>query len=581
MRIMFGQMAWPNHLGARTASFLAMGLAIFLGLSLGCTPINTEPPASRPNMPSELGQLRSVSANAAEGNSASLPSSGQLLVEDLDNWALDLGLWPIRQTSQRKVKIAILDNGFAGAAQQIGRSLPARTQLRPGPVAVDPKTEDVHGTKMAEILAGLLDRGGVDYELHLFSAFGYSNLKAATETVVREGFHLVLYAQVWEYGGNGDGRGFINALVTPVVNAGILWINAAGNFDQLMYRGRVERAYDDWAKLPSPNQSVRVRCDRTPTGKCPLRAVLAWNDFKDDVRAGTTKDLDLVLTDDTTRVLQTAGLRQRQDGEATPGTSLYPREILEAELTPGLYHLRVKLRSTDWSERDALRISLQGDGLRLLDATAGESLLAPADHPDVLVIGAQDSDRSSVSQLLGRPDLSLRSLIRTESGQAYKGSSNAAAAAAARWAGLMSKMNLHAAWPQTRSEALALWTRAGRPEDATVSRPTPPSRPANFGPTHPMGCYQLITLQTRLSFLDLFFQAGGQYVATTLGPKLLVPADPWQLLAQAGVSVAGQGEMLIAHKTGLQRLPLGRRAELPGDVLEIAQAPRHMRICRF
>ncbi len=568
-----------QFLGGRT-----LLLAVLL-VSSACT--QNTPSSSRRQAAQDFEPLQSVSASEAAGDNQSAPVSrnlrdlSSLRTDDLDRWAQDLGLWPIREPSQRRVKIAILDNGFAGAAEQIGRNLPSRTQIRPGPVPVDPKSEDVHGTKMAEILAGLLDRGGVDYELHLFSAFGYSNLKAATETVVREDFQLVLYAQVWEYGGNGDGRGFINALVTPVVQAGIIWVNAAGNFNQLMYRGRVERAFDDWASLPSPNQSVRVRCERTPTGKCPLRAVLAWNDFKDDVRTGTLKDLDLVLTDDTTRVLQTAGLRQRQTSEASaPGTSLYPREILEAELTPGLYHLRVKLRSTDWTEQDELRISLQGEGLRLLDASVGESLLAPADHPDVIVVGASDSDRSSFSQRLGRPDLTLASLIRTESGQAYKGSSNAAAAAVARLAGLFSKLNVNVAWPRTRDEARALWSRSGAHRLSPPSRPQP-GRPVEFAPTHPLGCYQLITLQTRLGFLNLFFQAGGHYVATSLGPKLLVPADPWQILSQAGVSVPGQGDMLIAHKTGLQRLPLERRLSLPGDVLEVVQAPRHARICRF
>ena len=575
----------------RTFSELCLGLAgaaILVG-GLGCSSSNNHAKnqAQTPNrgeVDSEI--LTSVAASEAVENSRTSPGSqdlrdlGLLLTEDLDRWAVELGIWPIRQTSQRRVKIAILDNGFSGAAEQIGKTLPSRTKIRPGPIAVDPKTEDVHGTKMAEILAGLLDRGGVDYELHLFSAFGYSNLKAATEAVVNEGFQLVLYAQVWEYGGNGDGRGFINALVTPVTQAGIVWVNAAGNFNQLTYRNRIERSTDDWARLPSPNQSIRVRCDRTPSGKCPLRAVLAWNDFKDDVREGTSKDLDLVLTDDTMRVMQSAGLRQRQAGAAAPGTSLYPREILETELTPGLYNLRVKMRSLDWSERDELRISLQGDGLRLLDWTPGETLLAPADHPDVVVIGASDSDRSSYSERLGRPDLILPSLIRTEKGQSYKGSSNAAAAAVARFASLLSKMNPQSVWPRTRSEALAIWQRGG------IHRPNPPIRPqpgrvVEFGPTHPAGCYQLITLQTRLSFLNVFFQAGGQYVATNLGPKLLVAADPWQILADAGVSVPGQGDLLIAHRTGLQRLPLERRIDLPGDVLEIVQTPPSARICRF
>ncbi|RYZ71001.1 MAG: protease, partial [Proteobacteria bacterium] len=161
--------------------------------------------------------------------------------KNIDRIADSLNLATYAQSqSVKTVKIAILDNGFKGYKAQVGKTLPKSTVYHAGPVAVDAKSEEVHGLFMAQIVTGLLAKTpGIKYELHLFSAFGYSNLDKAVDTLVREKFDLALYAQVWEYGGNGDGKGFINAVVNKATSAGVTWINAAGNFGDNTYRAPV------------------------------------------------------------------------------------------------------------------------------------------------------------------------------------------------------------------------------------------------------------------------------------------------------------------------------------------------------
>ena len=330
--------------------------------------------------------------------------------------------------SKRTIKVAILDNGFAGREK-----IASLTTYHAGPVAVDAKTEESHGTYMAQIVMGLLDRTpDIQYQLHLFSAFGYSNLNAAVDAVVDQGFDVVLYSQVWEYGGNGDGFGFINTVVNKATSKGVIWINASGNFGNSTYTAPIEVLADQWAYLPSPNLGVRVRCFENPTGKCNLRAVLSWNDFKNVPEIGTSKDLDLVLSDDTLKVIRTGGLQQVESGSA-PGTSLYPREIIEAELKPGLYELRAKARSTNFSKAtDSLRIVTSGDYLQQIDTTnSRETLLAPADNASVITVGATDSEKSSASARMGKPEFSLPSEVQLDNGDSFKGSSNSAAMAAA------------------------------------------------------------------------------------------------------------------------------------------------------
>ena len=214
---------------------------------------------------------------------------------------------------QKKVKIAILDNGFSGYQAELGKTLPKNVTFHSGPVAV-PQPEETHGLVMAQIVSALLTDDFTSkrfpFELHLFSAFGYSNLKAATDAVAAGDFDVVLYAQVWEYGGNGDGNGFINRLVTNATKSNAIWINAAGNFGQGVYRAPVKTDTDNFVRLPGPHGSIPIRCHDNPFDFCRLRLTLTWNDFKDDVTQGTEKDLDLEIRNAFQDLVQKSELKQ-------------------------------------------------------------------------------------------------------------------------------------------------------------------------------------------------------------------------------------------------------------------------------
>ena len=238
-------------------------------------------------------------------------------------------------TPRQHVRIAILDNGFRNFELEIGKTLPTATTFQVGPVVVPETQLENHGTAMSQIVAGMLDRGSngnFTYDLILYSAFGYSNFSSAVNDAIAKKVDVILYSQVWEYGGFGAGSGFINEVVNRATASGILWINAAGNFAKGTYQSRVIASSDGWAKLPAQNDSIRIRCEK----KCRMRMVLSWNDFSNDVNIGTDKDLDLVLSDDTLRIVKTSALTQKKDfPENQPGMSKYPREIIETELEPG------------------------------------------------------------------------------------------------------------------------------------------------------------------------------------------------------------------------------------------------------
>lgn len=496
------------------------------------------------------------------------------------------------RVAQKTVKIAILDNGFQGFRSELGRTLPNSTVYHPGPIA-PPQIEEAHGTAMAQIVTAILTDGGrssrVPFELHLFNAFGYSNLASAVDEVVRGRFDVVLYAQVWEYGGNDDGGGFINSLITRAGRSGALWINAAGNFGKAMHRAQVLRTEDDWVALPGPNNSVRIRCNKSQAGKCRLRLVLSWNDFKDDVNSGSDKDLDLVLTDDTLKIVQTSGLTQKAsfpDGQ--PGYSKYPREILQAEVTPGLYFARVKVRSKElFSSRDQLTLTSSGDFTEMLDNTPGETLLNPADNALVVTVGTSDSDLSSASRLRGKPEIVFPSLIRLDAGEAFKGSSNSSAIIAGVAAlerafdprfsrdRLIEKFNRRRASEPVPVSQTVPAPKATTPLQEATGRGLPLAM-LGFAPTGQGGCFESAEAPVAWPHLQAVLRDGGRAVRTTAGVKIIVPGDP--LSGIRGLRRFQPNDMIVANHGGFSLHPRSAQGRI-GHTFEVLELPLGTRFC--
>lgn len=349
-----------------------------------------------------------------------------------------------------KLKIAILDDGFNGwEKEKANGGLPSDTQYDPGPLseADCQPNNNFHGTTMAKLFVQILSLSGAktDYDLHLINTFGLTKFKAAVQKVIDDSYDVVLYAQVWENAGFGDGRGFINKYVDQAVKAGVIWINAAGNFGRMMKLAPIDskmEGKDEWVLFKDgkshTSDSVKFDC-RAPKGqKCAdVSIVLAWNDFKDDEDQGTDKDLDLFLLNGKNQQIAASQLRQKLN-PTEKGDSGIPREYIKTHpgglegLDPGTYKIKVLNYSKNFStSHDQLRLTFKGFHLQLENPTLGETLLPPADNPGVIVIGAKDDPNSSGSKKLKKPDVSFPSIVRMKGGAATFETSNASAIAAA------------------------------------------------------------------------------------------------------------------------------------------------------
>ncbi len=342
------------------------------------------------------------------------------------------------KTFNKKIKVAILDNGFYGYENEVGKTLPKDTVYHASAASEADKIDNrgFHGLFMAQLFNQVIrqSEAHADVELHLFYAYGYTKLADAIDVVIKEKFDVVLYSQVWEYGGNGDGKGFINTLVNKALDAGVLWINASGNYGRLTRLAPVDGKMDGKEEFVHFKDEMKVKVDCAPKKgeRCSLRLVLSWNDFKDDSETGTDKDLDLYLYDSKKRLVDSSERHQKlvKDLEDKMA-SMVPRELIETKVDPGTYLVKVKIKSKNFSpSQDQLRITATGLGVEITAPSLGETLLPPADNARVIVVGASDDLQSDRSLKNSKPDIWLKSLVRLKDGSNPFSTSNAAAMAA-------------------------------------------------------------------------------------------------------------------------------------------------------
>jgi len=312
-----------------------------------------------------------------------------------------------RPDNLKNLKIAVLDNSFDGYMQNRD-SLPESAELirgpRPSPGPGSTSSAG-HGLLMAQVVWALSGSNAMGPKFYLIEAGGITNLRAAIEQAIDLDVDMVLYASSWETGGNYDGQGFINAAVNRAANAGILWINAAGNDHNMTFTGRISSDPRTGAlRLPGPSGMLSFT---NKLSNNPVKLTLSWSDYKNTEESQTEKDLDWELSDWTGKRIAMKNLRQgsKSTCDESPSyargnreDSLHPREQDEVTLQEGVFHLRVLDCSGNFVASDRLRVIIQtpkGDSVEFHEANGAYEINPPADNPNVISIG----DLSPVSSI--------------------------------------------------------------------------------------------------------------------------------------------------------------------------------------
>lgn len=373
------------------------------------------------------------------------PTAGTFIT-NLREIAATTGVMPYLQKGWRGQgqRIAIFDNGFSGFNDAIesGR-LPTSVRYIPGRSGSH-SADTAHGTKLAELVHGLAPNA----QLFLFNTNGYSNFVRAIDEAIARNITTVVYAQVWEYGGNFNGGGFINREVNRAIDRGILWFNAAGNYGISTWEGFVTNWSFDGSSQSTgvAAQTGTYRSQITPSrdgrriafhlpAPGEVKLVLTWDDFSESKDYVTREDFDLIIEDVSGREIVSS--RLIQDGVSHGLDSKYSnhaRELIRTHLPQGTWFARIESKDpTTLTRQPYFRFSVAGLGAQVLEELAQNSVMIPGDNPRVVTVGATDSADSSrgVRTSFAKPDLMTSSRLFFADNQSVVGSSAATAIAAA------------------------------------------------------------------------------------------------------------------------------------------------------
>ncbi len=215
-------------------------------------------------------------------------------------------VWQQAGYTGQSVKIGVLDQGFDGYRDLLGRDLPFSTQVKsfvPG-IEAD-ATGTNHGAAVAEIIHDVAP----DAQLYLaYYDGGDVSMGNAVEWLLAQGVQIISHSA----GGLAapmDGTGRDDELVQRAAQAGVLWINSAGNNALQHYRGAYTDSDDDQVHEFAPDKTLlgfRAAPNQT------TQIVLTWNDWQ----PGGDQDLDLFLLDRAGNTL--ASSRNSRDGKRPP-----------------------------------------------------------------------------------------------------------------------------------------------------------------------------------------------------------------------------------------------------------------------
>lgn len=274
------------------------------------------------------------------------------------------------------VRLGIIDIGFTGYEERLGRELPATVHTRSYYRSSDGRGDfsgdgEVHGTACAEILHDVAPQA----ELYLANAGTPGELQLATEWMVKEGVEIISHSVGW-FLGAGDGTGPIQNIVGMAREAGVIWVNAAGNFGRSHWTAPfADSDLDDLAELNAEGAESLV-LPPVPANH-EIGAVLLWDKWP----FSTDLAFELELVNSAGDILTSSAYDYQNYPYAY--RPIYYRTRLAQE------GLQLRIRHTRGSGAVIRLRVIRNDGdLAEADQVLEGSVAMPADSPNALAVGA-------------------------------------------------------------------------------------------------------------------------------------------------------------------------------------------------
>ena len=305
--------------------------------------------------------------------------------------------WNQAGFSGEGIKVGIIENegsgegGFLGYQQLMGTELPtsveARCYTRIGQFVSDIgicDTGDDHGTHVAETVADIAPA----VSLYIANPSTAADLRSTVNWMVSEGVSVINHSAVWVFDGPPDGSWdydfSIGNSVKRAMDAGIIWVNSAGNDARRTWFGPTTFTdggeHFEFLKFQSNDFFNDIAME---TGDRVI-IYLRW----DDNWAGARRDLDLSLWSHSEEETVAASL-DYQNG--LPGE--YPIEILSFTAPrQGMYGILVSISVEDAPDKPnwAQLIVSSQDISEIESFTLAGSIINPAEisDPRMMAVGA-------------------------------------------------------------------------------------------------------------------------------------------------------------------------------------------------
>jgi subtilisin family serine protease len=281
--------------------------------------------------------------------------------------SLGVPAWHAAGCRGQGVKVAVLDTGFRGYRDSLGKALPAKVTARSFRADGDLEGRDSqHGILCAEVVHALAP----DAELILASWDGDhpDQFLDAVRWARDQGACILTCSVVTPTWSDGEGGGPVHERLAKLLGESVLCFASAGNMAQRHWGGAFKDGGDGWHEW-APGRADNVVL---PFGAEPVSVELCWP---------RGADYELDVWDATTGREVGQSLPRRDAGRTCAVVGLKPEPR---------HSYRVRVRRVEGHDTGRIHLVALGGSVEL--ATARGSIPFPGDGPEVIAVGAVSDD---------------------------------------------------------------------------------------------------------------------------------------------------------------------------------------------
>lgn len=280
--------------------------------------------------------------------------------------------WHAAGFTGQGVKVGVIDpGGFGNYQALLGRDLPASVMTLQDPNALN-NMDGVHGTGCAEIIYEMAP----DAELYFAHAATDIELQIAVDWMIEQGVNIISHSAgttVAPIDGTGPGP----EAVKRATDAGIVWVNAAGNSaEDHLYMPFTDEDGDGFHEFPHGSELLPF--DHSFSGG--IEVILTW----EDAWGGASQDFDLFIITESDLDREIDDWSYKAWNPQSGGASHEPYEWYLTELSNEQHYLVIQ--AYDVSRPNNL--NLFTTYVALPYAHPQRSLTAPGDAPSSLTVAA-------------------------------------------------------------------------------------------------------------------------------------------------------------------------------------------------